>query len=77
MDLLTIRFLKRLTQIELQAKSGVLQSRISMAENGYITLRQDEREKIEKVLNMKGTIDWEGSIKNKKIRKNIKTKTCV
>ncbi len=40
MDLLTIRFLKQLTQIELQVKSGVLQSRISMAENWYITLRQ-------------------------------------
>ncbi len=40
MDLLTIRFLKQLTQIELHVKSGVLQSRISMAENWYITLRQ-------------------------------------
>ncbi len=50
------RVAKGLTQIDLQIKTRIPQSKISHAERGIIPLKKEEERKIEKVL---GTnIDW-------------------
>ena len=46
-----IRAEKRITQFDLRIKTGINQSKISLAENGYIELRDDEKERIAKALN--------------------------
>ena len=50
-----IRAEKGITQFDLRIKTGINQSKISLAENGYIELRDDEKEKIAKALNCKVT----------------------
>jgi hypothetical protein len=65
MDLYEARLLKRVKQYELQAMAKVFQSRISMAEKGLISLRRDEKERIEKALG--GVrIDWKGTERKNK-----------
>jgi len=57
MDLRTTRFLKNITQPQLQKAARVHQSRISQAENGLIRLNDDERRRIERALGV--PINWE------------------
>ena len=58
MDLKTARFIKRITQDELEARASVFQSRISDSERNLLILRPDEKRRIEKALDMKGLISW-------------------
>lgn len=58
MDLRTARFLKKVTQDELEARAAVFQSRISDSERSLLILRPDEKRRIEKALNLKGCIQW-------------------
>lgn len=51
------RFIKNMTQMELMKESGVAQCRISHSEKGLIRLNTDEKQRIEKALNMKDSID--------------------
>lgn len=55
MNLRTARFIRGITQIELQARSGVFQSRLSLFERGYAYPTGVEKQRIEAVL---GPIDW-------------------
>ena len=48
-----LRFEKRITQWKLAILSGVQQSRISLFENGFVILREDEAKKIAKALSVK------------------------
>ena len=50
MNLRAARFNHRLTQIELEAMTGVNQSRISLLESGYAKPTERERKRIEAVL---------------------------
>ncbi len=50
------RVAKGLTQIDLQIKTRIPQSKISHAERGIIPLKKEEKRKIEKVLGI--NIDW-------------------
>ncbi len=59
MNLKSIRFVKCVTQMQLQERSGVFQSRISLAEKGILKLRNDEKKELENALNAKGIINWE------------------
>jgi len=43
---------KRITQFELRLKTGIHQSKISLAENGYIELSSEEKEKIARALSV-------------------------
>lgn len=63
MDLKSIRFVKGMTQVELQRRSGVFQSRISLAEKGTLKLRNGEKRELENALKAKGIIDWGGDEK--------------
>ena len=60
LTLKTVRFVKQLSQHEIQAMTfnRVFQSRISLHERGTIQLRDDEKSAIEEALDMKGTISW-------------------
>ena len=51
------RVAKGLSQLDLQIKTGVHQSKICYAERGKLPLREEEKVKIEKALKVK--IDWE------------------
>ncbi len=50
------RVAQGLTQIDLQIKTNIVQSKISHAERGILPLKEEEKRKIEKVLRTK--IDW-------------------
>jgi transcriptional regulator with XRE-family HTH domain len=50
------RFHSGLTQFYLGLLTGIHQSRISYIERGYIKPREDEKQKIEKILNVE--INW-------------------
>jgi hypothetical protein len=59
MDLRTARFLKRKSQWELQAATGVPQSRISLIERGLIKARPDERLRLSRELGFEEfEIEW-------------------
>jgi transcriptional regulator with XRE-family HTH domain len=58
MQLRMARFLYGLTQIELESKSGVCQTRISHFERGHAKPNKNEKIKIESVL---GPINWAGT----------------
>lgn len=60
LNLRTIRFLKDISQHQLQAMTNnhVFQSRISLHEKGLTQLRDDEKAAIEKALDMVGAISW-------------------
>jgi transcriptional regulator with XRE-family HTH domain len=47
-----IRFFKKISQWKLTLLSGVLQTKISLAENNLIELRKDEQKAIAKALGM-------------------------
>ncbi len=49
-QLKVLRAIKRITQFKLSLKSGILQSRLSLLENGLIEPRADEKEKLAKAL---------------------------
>jgi transcriptional regulator with XRE-family HTH domain len=57
MDLRTLRFIKRITQSDIQNATGIVQPRISLQETGIDTLSQAEKRKIEEYLNT--SINWE------------------
>ncbi|RZB34861.1 MAG: hypothetical protein SRB1_00629 [Desulfobacteraceae bacterium Eth-SRB1] len=59
MNLKMTRVIREMTQMELMKRSGVPQCRISHAEKGYLHLNAAEKQRIEKSLNMKDSIDWE------------------
>ncbi len=61
MNLKEARFLKGLTQMDLQRMTGVFQPRISQEERGRKILREDEKRRIEQVLGLEGAIDWGGN----------------
>ncbi len=50
------RIAQGLTQIDLQIKTNIVQSKISHAERGILPLKKEEQRKIETVLGTK--IDW-------------------
>jgi len=52
-------FRNDMSQVELERRSGVFQSRISSHERNLTTLKPGERRRIERVLNLKGMIRWE------------------
>ncbi|MDY6951019.1 MAG: helix-turn-helix transcriptional regulator [Thermodesulfobacteriota bacterium] len=47
-----IRARRRVTQFELRLKTGIHQSKISLAENGYVQLQPKEQKKIARALNV-------------------------
>jgi len=51
------RVMQELTQLDIQIKTGIPQSKISHAERGKLPLNDEEKHKIEKVLGAR--IDWE------------------
>ena len=57
MNLKTARFFKGITQTELQSRSGVFQSRISLFEKGYAQPTTKERTRIDEALGI--TVDWD------------------
>ena len=59
-DLKTARFIKNVSQAQLCHKTGIHQSRLSLAENGLTTLNQEEKMKIISVLNC-GYINWKAT----------------
>ena len=61
LTLKTVRFLKSISQYELQAMTNnrVFQSRISLHESGLTRLRDHEKKAIENALDMEGSISWE------------------
>ena len=61
MELRYLRFIKKMTQLDLMLRSGVHQSRISHFENGYAEPREDEKERIAMVLGCnQNEITWNG-----------------
>ena len=56
MRLKEARFFLGMTQYDLYLVTGIDQSRISYIEGGYISPREDEKQKIEDVIGIK--IDW-------------------
>lgn len=50
------RVAQNLSQIDLQIKTNILQSKISHAERGLLPLKEEEKRKLEKALGAK--IDW-------------------
>jgi DNA-binding XRE family transcriptional regulator len=54
-----IRARNRVTQFELRLKTGIHQSKISMAENNWIELNEHEKSKIARALNVGVTDIWE------------------
>jgi len=68
------RVLQNFTQMELQFHSKVSQCRISMAENGWITLSEDEKSRIERALNRVGRVDWDKPSLLRRKRQDISSK---
>ena len=54
------RVAQGLTQIDLQIKTNIVQSKISHAERGILPLKEEEKRKIEQALGTK--IDWEQNL---------------
>ncbi|MDY6986958.1 MAG: helix-turn-helix transcriptional regulator [Thermodesulfobacteriota bacterium] len=54
-----LRARKRMTQFDLRLKTGIHQSKISLAENGYIQLTSEEKEKIARALNVSVNEIWD------------------
>ena len=53
-----IRARKRVTQFNLRLLTGIHQSKLSLAENGLIELRPDEKKKIAKALGVEVHEAW-------------------
>jgi transcriptional regulator with XRE-family HTH domain len=53
-----IRARNRVTQFELRLKTGIHQSKISMAENNYIELTEREKAKIARALGVSANEIW-------------------
>lgn len=53
-----IRARYRVTQHDLRIKTGINQTKISLAENGYVELRADEKQKIAQVLGVQPGEIW-------------------
>ena len=54
------RFRKRITQFGLRCKTGIHQTKISLAENGYITFSENEKARIAAALGVHASeIDWD------------------
>ncbi len=45
-----VRFLKGFNQWDMALKTGISQTKISLIERGYVTLRQDKRRRIARAL---------------------------
>ena len=59
MDLAEARFKRQWSQWELQKRSGVHQSRISLIENGYVAPTQKEKAAIVRALGIKAKdLEW-------------------
>lgn len=59
MKLREARFFTKVSQWELQRRTGVFQSRISVIENGYVAPREEEKIKLAKALGLKPEqIEW-------------------
>jgi cyanate lyase len=59
MDILEARFKKRVTQWDLRIWTGINQTKISLAERGYVQLTEREKKKIAEALGMRtDEISW-------------------
>ena len=54
-----IRARNRVTQFQLRVMTGIHQSKISMAENDYVQLRDEEKKKIAKALGVGCNEIWQ------------------
>ena len=54
-----IRARNRVTQFQLRVMTGIHQSKISMAENDYVELRDEEKKKIAKALGVPCSEIWQ------------------
>jgi predicted transcriptional regulator len=59
MDLRIARVHKRLTQWDLALRAGLSQAKISLIERGYVSPRDDEKEMLAELLELKvSEIEW-------------------
>lgn len=59
MRLRDVRVLKRMTQCELEARTGVFASRLSLLERGYAMPKPEEKKRLAKALGLRvREIDW-------------------
>ncbi len=61
-QLKVLRAIKRITQFKLSLKSGILQSRLSLMENGLIEPREEEKEKLAKALEVSAEEIFPGNV---------------
>ena len=63
MNLRESRFQRRWSQYELQKRSGVQQSRLSLIENGYVSPTEKEKAAIVRALGIQADeIDWPNAL---------------
>jgi ribosome-binding protein aMBF1 (putative translation factor) len=59
MNLAEVRFHKKMTQWDLKIRTWINQTKISLIERGYVSPRDEEKQKLAKALGVKADqIDW-------------------
>jgi len=61
-----IRVVKRITQFQLRLSTGIHQLKISLIENGLVEPREDEKQRLAKVLHVKPEEIWRSDVKEEK-----------